>query len=557
MRVATPRLVDCRQFGIAAIGPYSDDVKAPNAGYMVLGRICSSAIVGASLVSALGGCTPSLSITPLIPTAPTIAELQNHVTCVLATSLDNHLRKRPPADAADAKRWSEDAKLWMNLVNYNFVGSMVFTVFVNQSEGLNPSFSFITPLTNLGNPILKTIESSNGLTNVGNGTGTSNANNFTLSVGFQLNGSQDRNFVFNYLADFGGMYADLDRILNKCASKALDLPGGLPYGLKGDLALDEALETGLRALNEVRYYPIASQGGVKSNSQGSSGQGTAQNVGATAAFSAKIDFNLLWGVNGGPNWTLLSFKGPGGGGGGAGGGGSSSAGGSGSSGGGGGAGGQLVNFNRSKTDTLIATFNATCKTDSPEDLELSSSGTSTAAAVTKGNVSEVVNGSLKGFPGSDIRVYLSGSLPKDGPASLTGAILATGPVQQSGLRPRGFGNITWAGYVDGEAPTPVLSIRGTVIDALSGSFVGYVILQGRVSQKGSATFVVIDKLRINPGVVSALLAQPPLPGTAQVQSVPTYWDSISSCALSRPVSPSGLTLLQQLSPDLGATLLQQ
>ena len=83
--------------------------------------------------------------------------------------------------------------LWRHLVDYNFLGTINLTLFVTQTQGLNPSLNFITPLTNLGNPINTIVESINGTSSVQNAT--TNTNNLTLAVGFQLSGIQDHNFV--------------------------------------------------------------------------------------------------------------------------------------------------------------------------------------------------------------------------------------------------------------------------------------------------------------------------------------------------------------------------
>ena len=96
------------------------------------------------------------------------------------------------------------------------------------------------------------------------------------------------------------------------------------------------------------YTPVTAGSAPASKaSQQASSASVAQSAGASS-FSEKIDFSLTWGVNGGPSWNLLKFKGPGGG---------------------GGANGQLLNYSRQKQDTLISTFSATCKSDENIKLE--------------------------------------------------------------------------------------------------------------------------------------------------------------------------------------------
>ena len=80
----------------------------------------------------------------------------------------------------------------------------------------------------------------------------------------------------------------------------------------------------------------------------------------TAKFGSTVDFNIVMGINGGPNWTLTYFKGPGGGGGGGGGAGGSGGASSGAGGGGGGGSGPL-SFSHTYFDTLAIAFVATCQ----------------------------------------------------------------------------------------------------------------------------------------------------------------------------------------------------
>lgn len=87
-------------------------------------------------------------------------------------------------------------------------------------------------------------------------------------------------------------------------------------------------------------------------------------AGNSTLFGTLVSFVVSYGVNGGPNWTLQTFKGPSGGGGGGGSSGGSSSGTGGGSGGGGGS-GQLFNLNRTDTDQLTITFVAACQTKAP------------------------------------------------------------------------------------------------------------------------------------------------------------------------------------------------
>jgi hypothetical protein len=107
--------------------------------------------------------------------------------------------------------------------------------------------------------------------------------------------------------------------------------------------------------------PSAGAGAFGGGGGGGGGGGAAKTSGAPSAgstlFGTIVSFIVSYGLNGGPNWTLMTFKGPSGGGGGGGGGGGSSGG------GGGGGGGQLANLSRTNTDTLTITFVAACKNE--------------------------------------------------------------------------------------------------------------------------------------------------------------------------------------------------
>jgi hypothetical protein len=563
----------------------------------------------------IAGCLPSLSVTPVIPTAPSISQLQNHLTCVLVEAIDKHLGPSAAAKAAAMKLeqvsappeistipMGTDFALWYNLVRYSFFNTVNFTLFVTQSEGLNPSFNFITPLTNLGNPILKTIESSNGITTPPSSPGaTTNTNNFTLAVGFQLDGTQDRNFLLNYVVDLRRLYDDAYEVISttgehlpsefdplhvrprpagiyeQCNNlKTLTLPTGIPYGLTGDLAVEETLDSGLRALDTVMFYPPTPGSAPKSPQQASSAT-LAQSALGSAAFSSKIDFTLLWGVNGGPNWTLLNFKGPGGGssgggGGGSGGGGGGSGGGgggSGGSGGGSGGGGQLVNFNRSKQDTLISTFSATCAQPKP-DIQLFSSDNAVVKPITANQEIELSTTVFSPGRGSDsstatkFTIMLNGSnllngnnLKKAGPyADPNGVIIVDQQVKTDARPPVGIGvvdgSINWVGFIESFDGSSNISIRGEIHDALSSSFLGYITLGGTLTPSKGQTKpeLRVSSLKISQSAVDLLLAQVRPPKT-------NFWSSIPPCTTSGPFAPSSLGILQQLPGGVGSVLLQQ
>lgn len=113
--------------------------------------------------------------------------------------------------------------------------------------------------------------------------------------------------------------------------------------------------------SEKDLKPQSVQGGLSPPSPGGKAVGPTPSPSNSTLFSSLIGFAISYGLNGGPNWTLATFKGPSGGGGGGGSGGGSGGGGNGSGSGGGG-GGQLASINRTDTDSLSITFVAACRT---------------------------------------------------------------------------------------------------------------------------------------------------------------------------------------------------
>src|SRR5690348_8683598 len=134
-------------------------------------RLTRFALWSAGVLFASGCVTPSLNVVPTLPTAPTVPQVERHLTCVLARAMDRHLNVKATNTA--------DYVLWHHLVEDNFLVTINLTLFVTQTQGLNPSLNFITPLTNLGSPIETVVESSNGTTSVQNAT--TNTNNLTLA----------------------------------------------------------------------------------------------------------------------------------------------------------------------------------------------------------------------------------------------------------------------------------------------------------------------------------------------------------------------------------------
>jgi hypothetical protein len=529
--------------------------------------------LGFGSVLLVAGCvTPAINVVPFAPMAPSVSQVQNHLSCVLARTMDKHL------SPTTANPKSTDYKLWHNLVEYNFLSTMNLTLFVTESENANPTYNAITPLTSLGNPIQMITDSSNGIINPANPT--SNSNNLTLAVGLQLTGTQDRNFLLNYVVDMHRLYemsykvqqdgqvtVRPDGLLSWCDGLDRTHANGVPYGLKGDLALGETLESGLEALDAATYSPVTAGSGGNKASQSASSASVSQSAGTTA-FSTKIDFTLLWGLNGGPNWSLLKSKGP-------------SA-----------AGGPLLGYTRSKQDTLISTFAPTCKSDSLVDLANSKtffkpellyiagvSGATSFEIIAYRRGPNLTIKDLADFPAplrdkvldhtltskevdalpdewklrlSDQYVLTTIALPADTSklpytynSAATGTITFV-PLPHTANDAVMNGTIAWSTFTSPGGDHGSYSLRGAVSDAQSGSFAGYILVGIGPNDKKSD----IEDIYISKNAMDVILNE-----TASAAA--TYWGTLPSCSIAGPFLPNGLSVLQQLPGGVSSALEQQ
>lgn len=485
--------------------------------------------------------------------------------------MDRHLG--PAVANTTGYRQSPDYIRWHNLVEYNVLDSINFTIFVTQSQGLNPSLNFITPLTNLGSPIRNVVESSDGTNTIANAT--SNMNNFTLSIGFNLGGTQDRNFVLNYLVDLHRLYDATFHEVNGqityvasdpndpnplhrsphdiCGGPSESGPGEGRYGLNGDLAVEDTIENGLRSLDAATFSPNTAGGAPGKGGQTTATAAVSQAANATG-FSTKVDFTLQWGVNGGPSWTLLKFKGPGGG---------------------SGANGQLLSYTRQKQDTLISTLAATCKSDNilnvqksslfadvlltPIPLDTDTQSNADAYKITMRGKPFVSAGKGEaGMPAGaplwrDFLISLAiphdtSRLPLYSIANAVGAISITSPIPNSKDTDEADGTISWLGFANVTDRGVYYSLRGLLADAQSGTGVGYVYVGIQTYKDGRKP--ELQSFNLSNNAIDFL--------TGEGRSgPPTYWDSLVSCGNSGPFLANGLSVLQQLPGGLSSTLLQQ
>jgi hypothetical protein len=104
------------------------------------------------------------------------------------------------------------------------------------------------------------------------------------------------------------------------------------------------------------FQPRTGSGTSGAGTSGKGAPGGPSSSGSATQFSTFENFQITYGLNGGPNWTLVNFKGPGSGTGGGG------------SGGSGGSGG-LLSISRADTDNISITFVAACQQGGQNMLE--------------------------------------------------------------------------------------------------------------------------------------------------------------------------------------------
>jgi hypothetical protein len=254
--------------------------------------------------------------------------------------------------------------------------------------------------------------------------------NFTFGIGGQVTGTQDRTFT-------GSIPLDLAVIAHSTKNKDgwLSSPGKSNHPIfcggegkdgleiKGNLGLAEIINDGLLLINtpsDFNVYqgnPTAEQANGQSpppplpNGGGKNPAvvqplGTGAAKGATASggstgsanFGSQVEFMLVLGINGGPNWTLTHYKGPGAG------------------------TASLLNFTRTTTNTLNFSSGPTCQTPT-----LYAPGIPLAA----GKPSLVINTSRDGHKMEDVsgtvtppsRITVTyGNLPSPGTVTIVGKI---------------------------------------------------------------------------------------------------------------------------------------
>src|SRR4051812_2841418 len=218
----------------------------------------------------LAGCnltgTPQLTLGGSERSKPTVNDLVDHIACEVFQAIKTHtidplyLRSYTPEFAKFKRSETADQRLWLKLIENNFVATVSFQLQVTNTEGINPSLNFINPFL----PV-----ATSGVGNVG--AGTPFAGNFTLAVNGQLDGSQDRSFTFNYNLPMATLYRYFEdpenelvspdgqkKYIYRTADKQLQFDCQSGFGLGGDLGLEEIIANGLSATDRTAFFNLYS-----------------------------------------------------------------------------------------------------------------------------------------------------------------------------------------------------------------------------------------------------------------------------------------------------------
>jgi hypothetical protein len=310
--------------------------------------VLACALTGCGLPPLMLGENLSMAVAP---SGPSVAALVANIKCELweaandTTKLPYYkdLPGLPPHEPSHHPSPDREFNLHNLFVEIEYVADYKLTLQVTDTGALNPSANFIKNLPAAGT-------------------------NLTLAVGGQLSEQADRFIDIYQSVDFSRLVGSpenprytavrkvpghLDKPFPKISDRLAELPEQIEGGpspcshgalLGGRLGLKEALAT--YAITS-RMQDVA----VLLSPSGSSSGGTlyGQQISLTGfngyAFGqmdSQIDFTILMDVNGGPEWTLATFKGP-------------------TVTGGGGANGQgLLNFSRQAKDTVLVTVIPVC-----------------------------------------------------------------------------------------------------------------------------------------------------------------------------------------------------
>jgi hypothetical protein len=264
---------------------------------------------------------------------PTVNQYIENVQCEIVRMMPDSM------DQTSDPEELREKTLLNSFFNKHYVMYINLTIDKTNSQTLTPSFNILSPIAPLVANMIPMIT-------------------FTTVVGGQAAGIQHRNVNITATYDIDPEFIS-DEQKKTCADY------GKFYGLGGNLGLKEIVLAGMDSAYPTHpFFPSVTDSSsryvCKEKNKGDCNDITKVVPPgfstAAPAFANTTDFTVQAGLNGGPNWTLQTFKGPIAGGGGGAGGGMMSGGSSSSSMGAGGGSGGLVSINEIEKGTLVASF---------------------------------------------------------------------------------------------------------------------------------------------------------------------------------------------------------
>ncbi len=164
-----------------------------------------------------------------------------------------------------------------------YVANVNLTLDVTNNQGINPSLSYINPYKTMG--VLGT------------------TNNFSASLDAQLSGQQHRNINQTFTLYIDGTSVELPNRKAQCD----EVRRKNPY-VHGNLKIKGIIAAGLQYEQAAAY--ILPAYGVNLPINGADNNPVSGSPLLAPNFGSTIDFTLIYGVGGGPNWALTRFDGP-------------------------------------------------------------------------------------------------------------------------------------------------------------------------------------------------------------------------------------------------------
>lgn len=228
-------------------------------------QVAATAALSACLLSM--GCTSLPSFERLgsykseADVGPTVSDLVTHIQCEIRDAL------------LDPDHRFDDLRESL------YVTYASLTLDVTNTQGLSPTLNFINPLATEGT-------------------------NVTLNLGAQLSGTQHRDINETFTLVIDSDSEEMARLASEAVANRCK-PLSSPRGLRGNLGIKEILAAGIRQnTNELNIFPVPKPEDSEAGKVALSGS-------LIPNFGYTIDFTIVYGLSGGPTWTLTHFNGPG------------------------------------------------------------------------------------------------------------------------------------------------------------------------------------------------------------------------------------------------------